>query len=386
MKSQQVILSSDNNYESLGEYFLRNGLKRILIVCGSSFRNFRMKGFLDELTAQGRISPVYFSEYQPNPDYDSVVKGVDLFKKCNCDSIFAIGGGSAMDVAKCVKLYSNMPEGVNYLQEAIVPNDIPFLAAPTTAGTGSEATRYAVIYYKGEKQSVTDYSCIPQAVLFDTSMLCSLPDYQRKTTMLDAFCHSIESFWSVNSTDESKEFSKMAIGLILKNIDAYLENEESANAAMLNAANLAGKAINITQTTAGHAMCYKMTKQYGISHGHAAALCVSVLWPYMVKHTDLCLDPRGKEYLDEMFLALASAMGCTDAMAAADKFMRFFTGLNLQNPKADDEKEYDLLTKSVNLVRLKNNPIRLDEQTINALYRKILEKNESRKFVGDNRI
>lgn len=371
MKSQQVILSSDHNYESLVDYLLRNGLKKIFIVCGSSFRKFRLKALLDELSAQGKIQPVYFSDFQPNPDYESVVKGVDSFRKGNCDSIFAVGGGSAMDVAKCVKLYSNMPEGVNYLQEAIVPNDIPFLAAPTTAGTGSEATRYAVIYYKGDKQSVTDYSCIPNAVLFDTSMLTFLPEYQRKATMLDAFCHSVESFWSVNSTDESKEYSRAAIGLILDHIDSYLENAESGNAAMLKAANLAGKAINITQTTAGHAMCYKMTKMYGISHGHAAALCDSVLWRFMVENTSLSMDSRGKDYLDKMFLDLASAMGCQDAISAAEKFRRILSGLNLQTPAVDSESDFELLAKSVNLVRLKNNPVRLDEQTINALYRKI---------------
>ncbi|MCQ2224630.1 MAG: phosphonoacetaldehyde reductase [Paludibacteraceae bacterium] len=374
MKLRQVILSSDNNYESLVDYIQRNGLKKIFIICGSSFQKFRLKGVLDELNAQGKIQPIYFSEFQPNPDYESVVKGVDAFRKGNCDSIFAIGGGSAMDVAKCVKLYSNMPEGANYLQEPIVPNDIPFLAAPTTAGTGSEATRYAVIYYKGEKQSVTDYSCIPQAVLFDASMLAYLPEYQRKATMLDAFCHSVESFWSVNSTDESKEYSKAAIGLILEYIDSYLENAEPGNSAMLKAANLAGQAINITQTTAGHAMCYKMTKLYDISHGHAAALCVSVLWRFMVENTSLSMDSRGKDYLDKMFLDLASAMGCVDAISAVERFQRIVSDLNLRTPVVDDESDFELLARSVNLVRLKNNPVRLDEQTINVLYRKIFDE------------
>lgn len=373
MKSQQIILSPDNNYELLTDYFLRNGLKRVLIVCGSSFKKFRLRKFVDELTTRGMIFPVYFSDFRPNPDYESVVKGLELFRNSNCDSVFAIGGGSAMDVAKCIKLYANMPEGVNCLRERIVPNEIPFLAVPTTAGTGSEATKFAVIYYKGEKQSVSDDSCIPQTVLFDASVLHFLPDYQRKVTMLDAFCHAVESFWSVNSTDESKTYSKSAISLILNSMDSYLANEESGNATMLKAANLAGKAINITQTTAGHAMCYKMTKLYGISHGHAAALCVSVLWRFMVENTSLCVDPRGEKYLDGMFHDLASVMGCPDALAGADKFLRIFTGLQLQTPEPDGEGDLELLSKSVNLDRLKNNPIRLDEQTINALYRKIFD-------------
>lgn len=93
----------------------------------------------------------------------------------SCDLIIAVGGGSAMDVAKCIKLYAYMDPGINYLEQKIVPNDIPLLAVPTTAGTGSEATRYAVVYYKGEKQSVCDESCIPSAVLMDASVLKTRP-------------------------------------------------------------------------------------------------------------------------------------------------------------------------------------------------------------------
>jgi alcohol dehydrogenase class IV len=143
---------------------------------------------------------------------------------------------------------------------------------------------------------------------------------------------------------------------------------------MLAAANFAGKAINITQTTAGHAMCYKLTKLYGISHGHAAALCVSVLWHFMIENTNLCIDSRGKDYLDGMLSNLAAEMGSQDSHSAADKFEKILCGLNLQTPKINNENDFDILTKSVNLVRLKNNPVKLDSQTIGGLYRQILTK------------
>ncbi len=101
----------------------------------------------------------------------------------------------------------------------IKPNNIPLLAVPTTAGTGSEATRFAVIYYGGNKQSVTSESLIPDAVVLDPDTLITLPLHQKKATMMDALCHSIESFWSINSTDESKEFSRTAIREILENAE-----------------------------------------------------------------------------------------------------------------------------------------------------------------------
>lgn len=370
---EQTVVFPDKGYAEFGRCFLESGIKKIIVVCGSSFKWLAIEKFITEFFAANDIEIVFFSDFQPNPDYESVVKGVGVFKKNECDAILAAGGGSAMDVAKCIKLYATMPLGSDYINQKIVPNDIPFFAVPTTAGTGSEATRFAVIYYNGVKQSVTDYSCIPQVVLLDPSVLETLPDYQRKVTMLDAFCHAVESFWSVNSTDESKQFSKDAIRLILGNMESYLKNEYDGNKNMLMAANIAGKAINITQTTAGHAMCYKLTSLYGIAHGHAAALCVSELWPFMIENTEKCIDGRGKNYLDSVFKEIADVMGESVPMDAAVKFQNIVKQLDLKAPEIKSPSDFAVLKKSVNPTRLKNNPVELDEDTIDILYHKILK-------------
>ncbi len=368
----QIVIPSDAEYKALGEYLAHSNMRRILVVCGKSCDRLRIGQNLDDLTARIGSEFVRFSDFAPNPDYSSVVKGIDVFRTEGCDSILAIGGGSAMDTAKCIKLYATMPPGSDYIHEKIVPNAIPFVAVPTTAGTGSEATRYAVVYYNGEKQSVTDYSCIPSAVLFDPTVLDSLPEYHRKSTMMDAFCHAVESSWSVNSTDESREYSRTAIRLILENRESYLNNEPSGNRRMLEAANIAGKAINITQTTAGHAMCYKLTGLYKIAHGHAAALCVAALWPYMLSHRDDCADVRGVDHLSGVFADLAECMGAQTPEAAAAKFKSIVDGLGLGIPSVRGDAEYVLLKKSVNPVRLKNNPVRLDGDAIDTLYHQIL--------------
>ena len=370
---EQKIILTDSSYTGLIEYIQQYKLKKILLVCEKIINLLQIGNFLISNAGKIGFDIILFSDFQPNPSYESVVKGVKLFHQKHCDCIFAIGGGSAMDVAKCIKLYSNMNPNKNYLHQKIIPNDVKLLVAPTTAGTGSEATRFAVIYYNGEKQSVTNDSCIPSAVFIDASALKTLPEYQRKATMLDAFCHAIESFWSVNSTEESKLFSKEAITMILSNMDGYLKNKWEQNAAMLCAANLAGKAINITQTTAGHAMCYKLTSMYWIAHGHAAALCVRILWRYMIDNTALCTDPRGKEYLENVFAEIADAMGCMDAREAAEKFYNIYDELGLKIPdhRATD---FDILISSVNPVRLKNNPIALTADAIELLYWQILRK------------
>ena len=371
---EQKILEANGQYEVLDSWFLENHVKSVMLVCGKSISRQKINRYFEEVPAHLGVKIVRFMDFQPNPLYENVVEGVKIYRAEACDAIIAVGGGSAMDVAKCIKLYSNLPgdgaEG-SWLKEKIVPNNIPFLAMPTTSGTGSEATRFAVIYYGGAKQSISDYSCIPETVLMDASVLKTLPDYQKKSTMMDALCHAIESFWSVNSTGESKVYSKAAIEAIIANMDGYLANKDDGNAAMLVAANMAGKAINITQTTAGHAMCYKITSLFGCAHGHAAALCDRVLYPWMIENTDKCSDPRGEDYLKGVLLEIAKAMGCENAVTASEKLNSIFDSLELEVPAATKE-QFELLKTSVNPVRLKNHPIALDENTIDTIYHMIL--------------
>ena len=371
---EQRIITARDNYIEFDQWIQENGCKKILMVCDGSI--WYMDGFnkhLEEVEKTG-VEMIGFRDFQPNPLYESVVKGVELFNDEKCDSIMAVGGGSAMDVAKCIKLYSNLPgDGTDgaWLKAEIVPNSIPFIAMPTTAGTGSEATRYAVIYYNDAKQSVTSESFIPSTVLMDPNALKTLPLYQKKATMMDALCHAIESFWSVNSTEKSKEYSRAAIQAVLKHMDGYLANTEEGNAGMLKAAHTAGQAINITQTTAGHAMCYKITSLFHSAHGHAAILCDRVLFPWMAENTDKCTDPRGEEYLKATLDEIGRAMGCKDATEGAEKLRIIFDSLELEVPTATAE-QFEILKNSVNPVRLKNHPIALDVDTIDSLYHIIL--------------
>ena len=364
-----MIITSEDNYKGLDEWL--SNKKKVLLVCDNSIQF--LVDFIQKIKDVS-VSIVRFSDFQPNPLYESVVEGVKVFRKENCDSIIAVGGGSAMDVAKCIKLYSNLHgdgENGSWLKEEIVPNTIPFLAMPTTAGTGSEATRYAVVYFGGEKQSIISESFIPETVLMDSNALKTLPIYQKKATMCDALCHAIESYWSVNSTEKSKEFSKEAIQGVLTNLDGYLNNTEVGNAGMLKAAHMAGKAINITQTTAGHAMCYKITSLFGAAHGHAAILCDRVLFPWMINNTGKCVDSRGEEYLKRTLDEIGVALGCADAISGSEKLKSIFEMLEFEIPAAT-EADFEVLKNSVNPVRLKNHPIALDTNTIDILYHDIL--------------
>ncbi len=371
--SNQRIIEATESYSEIDGFILKNKLKNILLVHDDSLRFLKIKDYFDELGVRLGIRVTEFCDFHPNPDYESAVEGVYVYHQNNCDGIIAVGGGSAIDTAKCIKLFSNMDVSQNYLDQKIIPNEIHLMAIPTTAGTGSESTRYAVLYYKGEKQSINNLSCIPEIVIMDSTTIETLPMYQKKSTMMDALSHAIESFWSVNSTEKSREYSRKAIREIIKNKDGYLKNEPSANLAMLYAANTAGKAINITQTTGGHAMCYKLTSLFGIAHGHAAALCNRILFPYMVEHLDKTVDERGKGYLKDIFLHIADAMGFKTISEATDYLCNLVEELKLSIPMATEE-QYAILKNSVNPIRLNNNPVELTLNDIDMLYHEILSK------------
>lgn len=371
---EQKIIKPGEDYKGLDEWIQEKACRRILMVCDGSIRyQKRFNAHLESIDKHG-VQIIDFRDFQPNPLYENVQAGVKLFREEHCDAIIAVGGGSAMDVAKCIKAYTKMKGGGekgSWLDQPLEGNDIPFLAMPTTAGTGSEATRYAVIYYHGMKQSVTSEHLIPGTVLMDPDSLITLPPYQKKATMCDALCHAIESFWSVNSTEESRWFSREALQNVLAYMDGYLANTEAGRRGMLLAANTAGKAINITQTTAGHAMCYKITSLFGCAHGHAAMLCDRVLYPWMIKNSDHCVDPRGEAYLKNTLREIAFSMGCETPEQAGGKLKEIFENLGFEVPRATTE-QYEELKYSVNPVRLKNNPVALDMNAIDALYHEIM--------------
>lgn len=357
------VMTEKDGYKDLDSFWKQVKAEKIFLVCDPSIVHIPIGNYFDRIQGRRGLKVVKFDDFSPNPTYDSVLKGIKAFCREDCDILVAVGGGSAIDVAKCIRVRLSKKDGFK---------NIKFLAIPTTAGTGSEATQFAVIYYHGEKKSIEDRMCIPSAILMDSSALLTLPDYQRKATMMDALCHAIESFWSVNSTEESKEYSGRAVKMILKYKDSYLANEAEGNKGMLYSANLAGRAINIAKTTAGHAMCYKLTSLYGIAHGHGVALCVARLWPYMILHIDKCMDKRGREYLKEVFKELADVMGGSDAYSAANKFSSMVSELGLLAPRIHGDSELELLKASVNRERLKNTPILLEDDDISNLYRQIL--------------
>ena len=378
----QKIVQGINNLPQILKGF---NSKKIFLVVDSSFPFLNIREDINALEMQ----KVVFSDFTPNPLYEDVCKGIDLLRAEKCDVILAVGGGSAIDVAKCIKLAVLAKES----NDAIIPplvntrvqfdgSLLPLIAVPTTAGTGSESTHNAVMYYNNAKQTVTNDGVLPEYAVLESSVLKTLPLYQKKCTMMDALCQGIESWWSVNSTEESYEYSRKTIELIMQNWRAYIfDNDTEAAAKIMMAANYGGRAINITQTTAAHAMSYKITSLYKFPHGHAVAVCLPTIWEFMLNHMNRCKDLRGLEYLASIFNQIANAMGVTSPSESIELFKQMMNDMELFYPVSDN-KEGDLiiLSTSVNPIRLKNNPIFLDAKTIKELYSIVIHNESNRRY------
>ena len=368
--SQKII----NGIAQLPGILQEVGCKKLFLVVDSSYPFLNIKDAIEALPVMERVM---FSDFTPNPLYEQVCNGIELLKSSNCDTILAVGGGSAIDVAKCIKLAVLAEEG----NAAIIPPlvstrvacngaKLPFIAIPTTAGTGSESTHNAVMYYEGAKQTVTNDGVLPDYAVLEPSVLKTLPLYQKKCTMMDALCQGIESWWSVNSTEESYDYSRKTIELIMANWRKYIfENDDESAKQIMLAANYGGRAINITQTTAAHAFSYKITSLYKLPHGHAVAVCLPEIWEYMLGNMDKCIDDRGQEYLSDIFDQISKAMGYVNPKEAIAEFRQMMQDMDLKSPVAvNRDDELNVLSTSVNPVRLKNNPVRLSENVILELY------------------
>jgi len=374
---KQQLIFADKDYASLTAYLQSVPAKRALLVHGSSMLHLEGGQYLLQLPEKLGIDIVEFTDFEPNPDIQSAIAGAALCRARGCDLIIACGGGSAMDVAKCIRLFCEVDTSKPDFLQNLRPGTLPLVAIPTTAGTGSEATHFAVVYQDGRKLSVTEPDNIPQAVVLDAAVLVNLPLRQKRATYLDAMCHAIESYWSVHASAESRVYAREALRLLCAAKSSYLQGKAdmAVNMAMLLAAHYAGKAINISKTTAAHAMCYKLTSLFGVPHGQAAALCLSHLWPYMQSKLPTVDAPKQRQ-LQESFAGIAAAMDCGSVQEAIAAFQQMLKDCAMDTLDFPSEEKDDVIAElagSVNVQRLQNHPLHLATEDFTYLYRAILE-------------
>ena len=338
------------------------GANKVFLVTGKkSYTNSGSKEIIKNL--EGSFEFIRFKDFQDNPNILDVEKGVNFFKENNCDCILAIGGGSSIDMAKLIKFFTpKIKPFIGKFNLQLLSNEnIPLIAIPTTAGTGSEATQFAVLYVGLDKYSISDILLLPNHVAIISKLHFSQTKYQKAVSGLDAFSQAIESFWSVNSTDESREYSLQALKLIVPNLPKIVTEVEdiSAYKNMALGAYLAGKAINIAKTTAPHAFSYYLTKRFNLPHGHAVAIFLPSFVDYnfyLNNNTTINYDYKNDILFEELNKLLTSKSSSNSLTRRVELFI-LSLGIEIDiNKLSISKKEIILALKSGNKQRLKNNP------------------------------
>lgn len=361
--------------EHLGDILAKNNAKNIFLVTGKdSYDSCGARDTISQLEPRYTFSR--FCDFSDNPKLEDVEKGMRFFHENLYDMVVAIGGGSVIDMAKLISILSvQTGEPLEYItgEKELKNKGRSLVAIPTTAGSGSEATHFAVVYTDGRKYSVANDGLLPEYVILDQQLTVKLLAKITASTGMDALSQSIESYWSVNSTEESKEYSKESIRLILNSLElAVKEPTEKSRADMMRASNLAGKAINITKTTAPHALSYALTSYFGVPHGHAAALTLGEMLVYNnhVKDSDV-VDLRGASYVKRTILELNYLFGTTDSDASKRKIKDLMESIGLETHLSHlgikSERDIELIVNSVNTERLGNNPRILTKSDIKKI-------------------
>jgi alcohol dehydrogenase class IV len=348
-------------------------VKRVLVVTG--------RNLYDLTGAKSYLAPIFegfavsiYNYSSPNPKIEDISHCLKMAREHRADVIIGLGGGTAMDVAKATHaLLSNPEDPREYIlgeKSISQPPAQLLILIPTTAGSGSEATQFAVIYIDKKKYSLASEYLQANYSLLDPSLTLSMPSELTIVTALDALSQAMESYWCVNATTNSKAYAEEALRIIRQNLptlkgEIALQTRED----LLLASHLAGKAINITRTTAAHAISYSFTSNFNVAHGLAVALTLHkfLLFNYDVSK-ETVQDGRGVDFVKESITAMIENMGFQSAEECSQWLRDTMEDLGVSTRLRDyGVKKVDIETLIVpefNQERGKNNPKRVMKSDI----------------------
>jgi alcohol dehydrogenase len=255
------------------------GPARALLVTGRTA--MRKSGVTGKIISElGTERVAVFDQVEPNPSAATVDRGVEICRKEKCGLIIGLGGGSPLDAAKAIAALVNNPgRAGEYLEgKELKHPGLPLIAIPTTSGSGSEVTPFAILTIpeKHLKYSLRNQILYPRVAIIDPLLTASLPPRQTAATGLDVLAHALESLWSKNHQPLAALFAERAIELIFLHLVRAYRNGEDAKAriGMAEASMLGGLAISQTGTTAIHPASYPLTYDFGFEHGLACAIFI----------------------------------------------------------------------------------------------------------------
>ena len=357
-----------NTTEDIKKFIGDKGFKKIFVLCGKkSFVTSGAEIFFNKLLNKKKIKLFY--KNSELPVLEELINIINNIKDFKPDLILAVGGGAIIDYAKI----ANVVDVRDDLKDLIVNYKYPFknkytklAVIPTTAGSGAEVTSNAVIYVDGIKHSFEGDLLIPDIFFLIPEFLLSAPNKIKASSGFDAIAQALESLVSKKSNDQSVEYASKSLKISTKSYISFLKNPNLKNASEMSiASNLAGKAINISKTTAPHAASYPFTSLFNISHGHAVALFFENFFKFN-------FDNLGKSEtsfdLKKRFELIFTLFDVKNINEFNSKITLIKSQANLEDDltklNINIEKNSSKIIKGINLLRLGNNPIKVDGNDI----------------------
>lgn len=354
-KSKKVSIFTDNNMLQIG-------------TCNSVI----------ELIKNNNKEYEIFSDIEPDPSFDIVIKCLTKILDFKSDTIIAIGGGSVMDTAKAVIFFA-----LKINKEINSVNSKPFfIAVPTTSGTGSEVTSYSIITDKNthRKVPIVSNEMLPDIALLDPQFTLTVPPRITAETGMDVLAHAFESYVSINCNTFTMPYSEKAITSVFNNIAKAVHNGKDAEAriSMHEASCIAGIAFNNAGLGLIHAMAHQLGGTFRQPHGRANAL----LMPHVIEYNASKSEEAAKKYANA--LKLLGIENIKDTSISCQALKNIILELNKEigiNNKITeyniDKNEFEKAIEEMSLNALKDvclatNPIQPSLEDVKDIYRKIL--------------
>lgn len=364
-----------NTINDLKKFIGDKNFKKIFLLCGEkSFVTSGAENLIKNLINEKKVKVFY--KKSELPVLEELKKIIIDVKKFKPDLILAIGGGAIIDYAKM----SNVVDVRDDLTDLIINYSYPFkekftklAVIPTTAGSGAEVTSNSVIYVNGIKHSFESDLLIPDYFFLIPNFLISAPKIIKASAGFDAIAQALESLVSKKSNVRSVEYATKSLKISLDSYVSFLQNPNLKNATEMSiASNLAGKAINISKTTAPHAVSYPFTSLFNISHGHAVSLFFENFFEFNYNNID---KSETSFDLKKRFDLIFDIFDVKNILEFNSKISKLKDQANLEdNPiklKIDINKSSTSIINGINLLRLSNNPIKIDGKNIYDIISKI---------------
>ncbi len=357
-----------NSTEDIKKFIKDKSFKKIFVLCGKkSFVTSGAEDFFKKIITDKDIKLFY--KKSELPILEELIEIINDIKDFKPDLILAVGGGAVIDYAKI----ANVVDVREDLSDLIINYSYPFkkkytnlAVIPTTAGSGAEVTSNAVIYVDNIKHSFESELLIPDNFFLIPEFLISAPNKIKASAGFDAIAQALESLVSRKSNDQSVNYASKSLKVSVNSFLSFVNNPNMKNATEMSiASNLAGKAISISKTTAPHAVSYPFTSLFNISHGHAVGLFFERFFKFNYDN----LDKSETSFdLKKRFDLIFNLFDVPNISEFNVKISLIKKQANLEDDltklNVDIQKSSENIIKGINLLRLGNNPVKIEGKDI----------------------